>query len=1678
MKTRNNSLAARLTRREKAIALVTVLALVSMLTIFCLALLTMGTAEKKAAFINSEGELARQYADTAVNLVMGQIWNGTKQVGGQRKIWASQPGAIRKYNGDGSFHSGYRLYSSSSMKVTGAESQMIADSPPNDWSSQPAKYADLNEPVVKPKRVSETGAGGMELYFPIADPRAYIPNQDGAQNSTNVEGFWYNGQFPGVTAANARDDENARLPMPVEWLYMLKDGTMGTMTGAGGGEGRFQAVTGGGNPSESNPIVARLAFWTDDETCKLNINTASEPTHWSLPTFAHRRDMYWAHYQPTSNEYSRFPGHPATVALSTVLFPNTNLDVYPTKYSPGAVTSVEARIVKIKDRIYDVIPKINGGGSRSGTIPYWRFTDRDQDNDGKLDSNENYLQGVEVTEALKERLYATVDEFLFSQNIRNNGRSLVDEGADTPIFQAPADIERTRFFLTAHSRMPEVTMFGTPRVAIWPIHEDGRIGEQSRRTGFDRLIAFCSTLGRPNGSNSYFFQRGDPFSATHDINIPRNLSLMAYLTSLMGRTYPGGSSLTNKFGADATQIMVEIFDYIRSTNLYDGYLAKNREEIVPKTSIYAVDNTTLYNNGPGETHNDGQFYRKRPTDYRTYTPYRMSRERAENNDAPGAANVVKRERTVDRSFPGHGQVIPSEYQNGNFRGIGRFVTVTEFGLQFLCSADGNPDKGSYRNRTDVTPQGHRVPGWPGANAAAAQAATGAISGGRTALRIIPDPFNTYNGEGQSATKKVNWSNGRRVNATNERPGQYDVWYSNYPPFPRVGAYGTSATLPAYHPQHPNNHPGFNPRNWNVSLKPNTPLKPGQKMIQGLMQIELTNVAAGNTVLHPDFSIVIKGADSWKVDGNPLFTTGAAGRIIWKSGRPLFDLDNCWAVGGSVNSAALGDARQAKSPGAGLPADPGFDLAANTGGDKHRGLRNLELLTNFFLIEGKQMTFTGNPVTITIYVGHDTDDSSKIVQEIEMPMPSTLNLPTPHLCTLTTDHVGQQDSQGNTYQRRCVEATSWWAFNFGGVINRFTGTYTAPQIVTFQINNQSHFFVDADGTRPAGRLAGYQAGEVLSRNGVPQGNAILWGYDSANGNYSSGLMNPLTPSQDQSGDQFSDTGLVDMNDNEVGPRRAATGTDPSPDNRGTDVLFTMVPKHSDFRLLMAKKKVPASDWVIHPKAELLLQTRGAFFAHNLTRYNSNTEPAFDQGASLLRLVPNATYGAEKRPDVAPMPEAINLAKRYGDFDNGIGTLRDGPWINYPDAGNSPVNWRETENDEIRRMPTAYLSEQGGDGNNSGGEDPGDNFMTPNRMVPSPGVFGSLPTGVKAGDPWKTLLFRPHTRREGATAFAHPGGPSWTGGVDPADHYIMDLFWMPVVEPYAISEPFSTAGKINLNYQMLPFQNHIRRATGIHAVLKGEILSAVPLREASNYKNRPSLKAHSVLQGEGDYDYYGMWRDYGLDNTNDQEYTSKQPFKFWHRNINIEKRVAGASSAVNGTIKQFEDRFNHVGGAGVAQAAFGLFRTASQICEVHLIPEKITGTNPNTTGADIGGATPYRVTDMDLFWSLSGTGSNSRMMTGDNTRERPYANIYGKITTQSNTFRVFVKAQVIKKARSVDPSSFDPDKDSITGEFRGSALIERRIDPLDPRIPDYASNPSANPLDDFYRFRVLEMKRFNP
>ena len=352
-----------------------------------------------------------------------------------------------------------------------------------------------------------------------------------------------------------------------------------------------------------------------------------------------------------------------------------------------------------------------------------------------------------------------------------------------------------------------------------------------------------------------------------------------------------------------------------------------------------------------------------------------------------------------------------------------------------------------------------------------------------------------------------------------------------------------------------------------------------------------------------------------------------------------------------------------------------------------------------------------------------------------------------------------------------------------------------------------------------------------------------------------------------------------------------------------------------------------------------------------------------------------------------------------------------------------------------------------------------YMTPNRLISSPVMFGSLPTGVwgsnglpsasQSGNwpttgasgfaPWQTLLFRPHiynTQSSVASQQYHPGMEN------PCDHYLLDLFFMPVVEPYAISEPLTIAGRINMNYQIMPFIN-IRRATGMHALMKGEFMTAVPNGQIAYAKSYKSNGGSSPA-----------WQQSFFSDSIDKYY--------WHRPIDPAA-----------TLRQFDLKFGHKSGG--TDKYQGLFRSATQICEMHLIPKTLYGTGiSNAQG--IASATSQDAINqtMNTFWS------NNRP-TGDNVRERPYSNLYARLTTRSNTFRVHVRAQVLKKARSSTPTVVDPTKDAVISEYRGSTLLERYIDPNDTtqNIPDYAAGSiNQAPLDSFFRFHVLESKRFNP
>jgi len=1669
--------------RRQAMALIMVVTTVALISMLIVAIFSVTRTEYKATQNYVAARSAKQLADVAVAITQAQIQNAqnTQSDASARTTHATQPGMARVYNNLGNFIRAHKLYSSSQMVVTGNNEAAIFATQhqvPTDWTSDAnkARFVDLNEPVVRPGLTGGTTA----VYFPVIDPRAAYTGTDPVTNQpmTAIEGFSYSNQTPAVTggggsvsynevvlpAQAAGDPNKLRLPMPVEWIYILQDGT----TGALDASNKFVSAEQGKEPSALNPIVGRVAFWTDDESCKVNINTASEPTFFAPPYFYHQRDHKWANFPPASGEYQRYPGHPATVALSAVLAPGINLD-------PLARNVNVNEIVQTKEFIYNLTPKIATGGSMAGTRPF--TTDAFSDTNGE----QAPATSGDAASARLERLFASVDEMLFrdglfSTNGREAARFELPGGSGRLLFDQ-GTLERSRFFLTAHSRAPEFTNHGLPRVAMWPVADEG-LGQQWR-SSFDNMIALVATLrGATPGAaiaNSYIFRRAQPHHPTHDVTgssstygasqgLRRNTDLLNYLYAQMaGLEFPRISALGSsgnyrtKYGEhNVAQLAVQFFDYIRCTNLYDGVLARENDGRQGATSMPA--STAMY-----VKRDDIQNSR------RTYTDHRFTIKQNKLSDGTNAQsqNVISDDSEV---YPGHGQVSPAAWQGppgvrapivggeqNAFRGFGRMFTLSEVGFHFICTADGKNDEYAV----DFN---------------------GVLSGGGSAPRVNPT----------TDSEEPSYEN-------DPVTGKQRRWYSNFPPLlPQPGdvdpnpplRYGVQAS-PASGPFHPSRHPGYDPNNWNMTLANRTPLAPDEKRVQGMFMMEAFCPMLGWTKMHPEYVIVLDGdfIANITLNNQPLFDTTQD--VVVKSNGNLYESNDVYSSGGHAGPTAMAGSRTARPVSntgpVRMPSDAGF-TTGNTSG--HNALSNYALNSDFITVKRNQpmvLGFRKRELVIKIYDKHRyQEEGLQPIQTIRisfedspLPVPALVGSqqrrlgsgtgPAANALRNELNYYSRIDSFGRITYWRSLQGPHWWCFNNEGALGRLDGAvnpaWDGPaSSQPFWLQQPTPYPPGADDTPLRQVLRGRLNTAAARADGPPgaaQGVSVI------------PLERTFNPNKTTERAFDQDTGV---------------------EWTGSDVIRTMVPAVGDYRLIAARYDVPPAMWMRHPVWTKTInqglaapRTVHSFTTHWATTENGVVLPtdgviANARFSSLVSknhmLVVGAPYSDGRIPDLPPDTGWATAANSYGDFDNGIGNSRDGPWVNKPDEGNFYAG-KFTRGSSTKFYRSGYFFEpwRNSDDWRSGV------YMTPNRIVTSPVMFGSLPTGVwpggnistgalvgatgvtfTQGKPWQTLLFRPYARSHASLGKAvSPGHP---GDYNPRDHFLLDMFFMPVVEPYAISEPLSTAGKINLNYQIVPFTN-ITRATGLHALMKGEFMTTLPRNEdVNNAKSfySQSLATDALRQQRALAD----WNSGG-----DSLFDEKQHRRFWHRPVDVTK-----------TLYQFERKFRHLpsGSNHAALRYNGLFRSASQICEIHLIPDvsggasdggevlgSVASISESTSGTQLQAV-------MDQFWQ-------NHSPTGDNTRERPYSNIYARATTRSNTFRVHMRAQVLRKARSVAADVVDPAKDAVLGEYRGSALIERYIDPTDTvnPIPDYAAsaNPlNLPPLETFYKFRTLESKRFSP
>ncbi len=553
-------------RRERGVALVIVLGALALISFLVLTILTLNRAEQRAAINSTELTDVRTLAELPSQIVISQIRRATHNLGAHFN-WTSQPGLIRVFTLENPAPGAqarllqyrYPLYSTQALYAEGALDLAKETAELAQWANAKALFVDLNEPVEirqnlrtgAPLRPAEQGT----LVFPILDPLAFDPY--GNANESRIQGMAH-GALP---AASARH----QMPMPVRWLYVLSNGkVLAPLPSSGPTQARFNM--GDLQPENGEPaprLIGRIAFWTDDESCKVNLNTASEPAPWHPPMTASARDRHAADSQPMRGEHHRLSGHPAYTALSPVLRGFGGLGQPPTQLQPQSqppdATATTA------DPFKDYVTTIHG------LLPHTPDPDT-----GSVHGTEIVDANTQPPPARTAAGFSNVDEFLFDPGVPYGANALRQRNG----YQAvggyaldEADIRRARFCLTTHSSAPETNPFNQPKISLWPMQADA-----AQRTRTDQLMALAATLGgAADGVRPYYGLVRDaawtgaatPGSSHHiraDLdNHPRNWQLFDWLKTQTSWPFPASTdSFEDKYGTtNRDHLLLSMFDLMR-----------------------------------------------------------------------------------------------------------------------------------------------------------------------------------------------------------------------------------------------------------------------------------------------------------------------------------------------------------------------------------------------------------------------------------------------------------------------------------------------------------------------------------------------------------------------------------------------------------------------------------------------------------------------------------------------------------------------------------------------------------------------------------------------------------------------------------------------------------------------------------------------------------------------------------------------------------------------------------------------------------------------------------------------------------------------------------------------------------------------------------------------------------
>jgi len=1512
--------------------------------------------------------------------------------------------------------------------------------PNANWSSEPAQYTDINQPV--------------NQIYPILDPSVLDTAATSSSFSgvSNPDGIQWD--FPGeaglITKQPGYYPSTTNIaPMPVQWLYILQDGTWSSPTNASG-----NTVT-VANASATNPIVGRIAFWTDDETSKVNVNTASEGSYWDTPKAGTADEMQFAGNPPLQEEFQRLSGHPATTSLSAV-FPEIlgGTSGFSRWTGTGSVNSSYVSALQAifgygaagSSTSHGLNPRLSWGlsltsaGSQGGTFPINSYLAN------YAPQVTTYFPGGYAAPSTyaptpnTDRLYATADDAFFQPS----GAARAGNAAFANYSITAQKVSQRLFFLTADSKAPETTLYETPRVSMWPITWPWPTASYYNKNSpvirtvppvptamtpsptllssnpcmayQEQLLAFCSTLNATSSTPSsiypYYFQRQDPDSPTSDwLNITRNQNLVNYLTNELSdqkasAAYPSapgiGASLGAKWDADKSGttdwIVLNCFDYIRSMI--------NQYTLTPNTAPTTARKLLLY----------------------AFTAVNYGSSYGEANSftsAPMNVSLNGNNYTTEGTYPALREAALVFYATQ--RNTPKFVTP------------GTSAPGSHLLKDVVSPANWtNLISWNGAsgNSQTTQMRMVMLLNFSQMNPGIAGNTTASNGSLFGVYQPVFW-----VKVSGSSPFQVNGSGINFPlsggNVVQINPVGTNpiATSPAYASSLFESSNGAAPA---VAKMFSDGSSSGSPTVWSLISdpIALSGGPTSFTFNGSKIQVSIYSIDpSGDITKDP---TGNSNCLVSTQTLDFsaFNSRNTFNLGAGVFPTPIApywNVRQAPMEVLTPPATISTPVTTTqeatppattvvTGGVLMPYFKNTtpgNWQAEIVPIIGELGTTLATPAAQwgTTRTGGSTSldpsDPSNLYSKNSEPLmyayqcvnASALQLTLPLTPTIATysstvfDHrvaeLPLSKSTANGIVAANIDNPSYTGLTITGTGQLlFSGTQQYSGLEGYQLITPYDTVVSlvADPTAAGGKTAGDPR---LVGRGISGGSVTFSPIDQVLGPGSALNLQPVNP-------------ITTI----TGVFNAASG------------LSTYQAQYHEMGTAGAYPQITGikPPWYFGATGTTQMAIRGG-------STNSN-------GLLLDKDDLTAGLGIDSNAQVAINPN--------WDWTRLPGNFADGGFLLRPDQEYQSLVPRSSGSPLTFFVP--YFSEAGlvntyaaTTSNTSA-----DSF-SPNREVPSPVIFGTLPDSMTTG--WQTLNFCPNPAITMNSSAPHPGmgtanSPSASGAAysSAPDHLLLDLFWMPVAEPYPISEEFSTAGKINLNYAMMPFP-YIQRKTALDALLKSVWITAMP---------SPAASANAV--------YFPSYaKSYGLLHQN--SHASGMDLTHTRYPINV-----------NATLMAFDYKFQQG----------DIFRVASQVCDMFLYPNDPKTPNTlwagdtNTKGISAAD-TPPSTSNIAAWWA-----ANS--FTADNEREAPYSAIYSRVTTKSNTYTVHWRVQTLHKTPGV-ATTWTEGTDKVTSELRGSTLIERHIDP-NATLPDYATGTPGKagepvqPLSYYYKWGVDSETYFQP